>query len=639
MPPDFQYAPLQDLEEVGRTSQASRSLEKSIALIDGTWEIRLVRLLPSKLPSTSIECGLIHKTFKSVKWDEGLEGEQNESYEALSYVWGGDSAVMSDPVQRLCNISVNDYTFPVSQNLQAALCRLRDKVHVRYLWIDQICINQADIQERCRQVERMTLIYGYARRTIVWLGEEAHESYRAMLLLRGLARVAKQLSYTLETAVREFSDIPRWKALDMLFRRSWWRRTWVIQECAVSREISVVCGYRDIPWTDLVSAILLIKRLIDNKVMWQYIGRVDISLPIALHKSRLQTAARGIPRMEPAIPPARNEHSAGFNDLLEILSRYRTRQATDSRDKIYALLHLAKDFREAIFTSSPSLIRVDYGKAIEEVYQDVAEFFVSKTQCLNFLSHCRTSQRLSCLPSWVPDWSDTSETPYPLKPSIYSTAGSSTADAYVNGTKLTVKGIRFDHIVRLGSPCSAADFSQISPSPTFREWKELAMHESTTNTRGNDIRVGPNREEDYWRTLIADRTHNKRLNTDTLEQYREAYRIWDAFPPNESQDSISGARFADLYDTLCFVHALQQASLERRFYISAKGSMGLAPSGAEIGDTLAAFMGAQLPFVIRCRGLEEYRVVGECYVHSCVDGQLLGEQGPEKMEFEDITLI
>jgi hypothetical protein len=115
----------------------------------------------------------------------------------------------------------------------------------------------------------MTLIYGFAQQVIIWLGEENYESFRAMLLLRGLSRVAKgqDQEAMLDVAGREFSDNSRWTVLDHLMKRVWWQRTWIIQECAVARNIILMCGYRDLLWTDLISAAMLVERLIGKRVM------------------------------------------------------------------------------------------------------------------------------------------------------------------------------------------------------------------------------------------------------------------------------------------------------------------------------------------------------------------------------------
>ncbi|KAF8859326.1 heterokaryon incompatibility, partial [Acephala macrosclerotiorum] len=85
-------------------------------------------------------------------------------YEALSYVWGE-----SDPP---CWILCNGQRKSVTPNLGAALRRLRYKEKWRLVWIDAICVNQEDLDERSQQVMLMRNIYSPARRVIVWLGED-----------------------------------------------------------------------------------------------------------------------------------------------------------------------------------------------------------------------------------------------------------------------------------------------------------------------------------------------------------------------------------------------------------------------------------------------------------------------------------
>jgi hypothetical protein len=69
----------------------------------------------------------------------------------------------------------------VTLNLESALRHLRDEDKPRRPWIDTICINQSDIEERSKQVSRMLDIYKYARKVLIWLGkdhEDGDEKFR-----------------------------------------------------------------------------------------------------------------------------------------------------------------------------------------------------------------------------------------------------------------------------------------------------------------------------------------------------------------------------------------------------------------------------------------------------------------------------
>ena len=613
----FEYTPLQDIGDY-ESVQNGRSIRESEKIVDGSWEIRLIRLLPSKSRAVPIECELLYRTFKSVKGD----------YEALSYVWV-DSNGIEGVHQLPSHITLNGHAFHITPNLHAALRRLRDLSHDRTLWIDQICINQADIQERNRQVDRMTLIYGYAKRTVIWLGEEACESFRAVLLLRGLARVAREKDYEamLAAATREFSDISRWKALGLLFKRAWWHRTWVVQECAVTKDLVVICGYRDISWKDLMSAVMVIGLLREKNLMPLCVYRVDNSSVSALHKSRLLVAARGDSTMKSA------SERSHFDSLLDVLTRYRSRQASNARDKVYALLRLAQDFRDIVSATSTNPIPIDYAKSVEEVYHDVARFLLTSTQRLDFLSHCRLKRNLASLPSWIPDWSDTAKVPHPLI-GPYSTTGTSSAIAHITAHRLNAQALLFDCVQTTSDLCTATDFSHSSLSPTFRRWKALALDHRPQTARA-DEGLQPQhqqeceqekeheqeREQAFLRTLLADRVRNTRLDRTTLSSTIAAYRIWAARAPPTDSGLASGLRVHDVLETLDFSYALQRACLGRRFFVSGQGALGLGPAETEAGDVLVAVRGVRVPVVVRMgEGLgEEGVLVGEWWVACLFD--------------------
>ena len=84
------------------------------------------------------------------------------AYEALSYTWGPHHT----PNSMYCH---NGY-LPIRTNLEAALLNLRLSTQARRLWIDAICINQHDLNERSKQVQYMRHIYKRATRVIIWLG-------------------------------------------------------------------------------------------------------------------------------------------------------------------------------------------------------------------------------------------------------------------------------------------------------------------------------------------------------------------------------------------------------------------------------------------------------------------------------------
>ncbi|KAF2657566.1 hypothetical protein K491DRAFT_548880, partial [Lophiostoma macrostomum CBS 122681] len=84
-------------------------------------------------------------------------------YEALSYTWGtenSDKYIISD-----------GFHMPVTENLYDALQMIRrTREESFYIWVDSICINQADKIEKAHQVWNMLTIYEKAEKVVVWLG-------------------------------------------------------------------------------------------------------------------------------------------------------------------------------------------------------------------------------------------------------------------------------------------------------------------------------------------------------------------------------------------------------------------------------------------------------------------------------------
>jgi hypothetical protein len=131
-------------------------------------------------------------------------------YEALSYVWGGSATPQS--------VFIDQCDLPVTVNLYNALSRLRDRAFERILWVDSICINQADEQEKGHQIQSMAKIYGQANRVIVHLGEAAEDSDQA---LEDIRVAAEDESLNLLQSEKSQKDIIK------LLERPWFRRIWV----------------------------------------------------------------------------------------------------------------------------------------------------------------------------------------------------------------------------------------------------------------------------------------------------------------------------------------------------------------------------------------------------------------------------
>jgi hypothetical protein len=205
-------------------------------------QIRLVTIEPSEL-NDDINC-----TLNIASLDD------HSPYEALSYFWGDPNVTKT--------ILLNSRPFEVTLNLESALRHLR-LGELRTMWIDAICINQQDLQERGSQVKQIQKVYESAMSTFVWLGDATPLSRKAFEFLYAVPILVSP-EKTSRSTVKEFSQ-ERIEPFEDLFCNEaavegnkalkvdislcpWWKRVWVIQELAVSNHVVLKCGMDEIHW-------------------------------------------------------------------------------------------------------------------------------------------------------------------------------------------------------------------------------------------------------------------------------------------------------------------------------------------------------------------------------------------------------
>ncbi|KAF2678085.1 HET-domain-containing protein [Lentithecium fluviatile CBS 122367] len=206
-----------------------------------TGAIRLLRLVPSSIENPNIECELVLQPIE--------EDSTPYQYEALSWCWGTDSEKTDVHIRREGRI----YRKEVSPNLFAALKALRYTLKDRYLWVDAICINQENLEEKNHQVEMMYSIYGGAKRVCVWLGEANKSSQMALDFIK---YDVLQLQNFDELCSDEHAG-RNWGALLELMQRPWFSRRWVVQEIALARKAVIYCGSDKISWKQFAIAVEL----------------------------------------------------------------------------------------------------------------------------------------------------------------------------------------------------------------------------------------------------------------------------------------------------------------------------------------------------------------------------------------------
>ncbi|KAI0540009.1 heterokaryon incompatibility protein-domain-containing protein [Xylaria digitata] len=347
-------------------------------------------------------------------------------YYALSYCWGFTVTE---------RIHCNEVEIPVTVNLFSALQNLCCPEKGMLIWVDAICINQADMAERTEQVGIMQHIYSKASEVLIWLGPAADESDLCIRTCQNLAlemaefirqqtnndnkepddavaRIRTELSLSedsLEYDVAvDATTRQNWRNRKKLFTefvptrlnerqvqaflavvsRPWWNRIWIVQELCLARRARVIVGQSSMEWKAFVRAVDVASY---HHPASLGLARSAFSILIDL-KDDWDWARYGETEFGRSTPES--------NSLLPLLARLRWNQATDARDKVYGLLGLAND---------GDAVSAKYEITAEEVYQNAALAIIQKTGSLDVLAYC-LKPRLSKpsklrLPSWVPDWS------------------------------------------------------------------------------------------------------------------------------------------------------------------------------------------------------------------------------------------
>jgi ankyrin repeat protein len=257
-----------------------------------------------------------------------LEGEFidcNNSYEAVSYVWGGN--------EKADVIHIRGRTLPITMNLSLVLRDLRSSTESRVLWIDAICINQEDVHERGQQVQLMRDIYSNAQRVLFHISRPTELTDFVMDSLEALRIQSTKYPWANEDDLRaqwkrvqSYFEETTWgtkqrqvAGLEHILSQPWFSRVWIMQEVANARDALVYCGSKSIP----ASIFALSPRLI------------PVSKPDANRYQSVLDLMPGSMR--------RYGRPDYRRDLHSLLLRFASAQASESYDRVYGLLGMCPD--------------------------------------------------------------------------------------------------------------------------------------------------------------------------------------------------------------------------------------------------------------------------------------------------------
>lgn len=266
---------------------------------------RLAIMQPSANFLAPITCNLVEVTL-----------DDHPSYEALSYVWGDTNIVANLQIEGVC--------LKVTTNLELALRYLRLPDKPRTIWVDAICIDQSNIEERNQQVKLMKDIYSSCAVDLVWIGESdectqsAIDNVKRMKSLsfqRLTDRGTKKFGITGSDKFVSFSelglnDMDSWGLFKLFKYPTLWERVWVMQEIACCPRAVLVIGNLTLPWETLSSILdhsgtpdqyhLAFSHQTYDKYVWDAFSKVQViehqrealNLTVPINSTLLDVLAR-----------------------------------------------------------------------------------------------------------------------------------------------------------------------------------------------------------------------------------------------------------------------------------------------------------------------------------------------------------
>jgi len=558
-------------------------------------------------------------------------------------------------------------------------CSCRGPTETAAVWVDQICINQADKAEKGQQVKMMHQIYQHANMTYVYLGKE-----------EGRADVAFDVGYALAALVDvDSDDIPRsddcrlfgapeidWAALlgvddykrrfggfgraygglpyrlfaELVLGCKWFTRTWTVQELVCSKDVIVKMGGFEMPWETLFAACVVAVR-----------EGLTVRLMIHSHAERVMVL-HGL-RQQYRYTKGPASHLEDRDKLLiallhrtmpNVLPKFLGRGVTDARDKVFAALNMLIE----PFADGKYFDLVDYTLSLRTVLIRAVELWhagghqspfnvilpgqsVRLLSFLDWVLDVRTNDEAG-IPSWVPHWDimigpnitqiwqgcQAGMGPH-VEPHVVFAKSS---ELSLDEVPLVVRGIKLLKLHRVFSKMESSDEDRYSqhaemlsefsdPYPTT-DISYLEAYPRVLRPEAYQFACQNDRTCTFWESLghaPGTRPYIVGQARDTAYTKTEILRM---LPP------------AYMLADRTFISGFTTG---RAFISTTSGYMGLGPRASEPGDEIAVFFGGRSPYVIRRLAFGKYKFIGPCIILGIMGGEALDGHPAELVE--DFVLV
>lgn len=595
----------------------------------------------------------------------GQQQQCLDKYETLSYEWG--------EVARTRPISCDDKTTLITKNLEAALQRLRSPDTPIRLWIDSLCINQEDMQERNSQVGLMPLIYKSATRVYMWLGEQKTDTPKALKMVEDLAKfltlIRKRVEATEQSGRKrrniptiaseralkmlvgdelpiDLEDTDSWDAVSEIFSRTYFQRTWIAQEILLSWNATVVCGSHRLRWTILRDAALCTSKITCLQVFDK-------------NQSLAYCQLMALATFHNMLPASGGGRKLVLIDLLQCLRWSRCR---DPRDYVYGVIGMAAYPYGGIGHSKPLDVCIpppDYSKPVEVIYQETTTGLIKEHGNLKVLFNiqCPRLRTFNSMPSWVIDWSASPDdwwrqhskpgdnidsknastlrenqpsfpTPHAVEPlfpgEIEIMDRLLIAEGVSLGTVGYVSGILNAESLLKGVSNISSKMGEMHGNTWF---KRYVNGQSISNVIVNTLLR--NQQESAATTRGFDTTGERFIGLQDWTPMYESFmgvlvlsNVREKFQEEYSGVMLKYVMTKAVVDLKAGLFLAASRTIQNnRFFSTSTGLLGLGNMDIKPGDSIVMLKGALAPLVLRRQQKDggKWAIVGDAYVHAAME--------------------
>ncbi|GIZ44760.1 hypothetical protein CKM354_000795000 [Cercospora kikuchii] len=572
-------------------------------------EIRLLRLQPGQ-GDEPLRCKLDHTVISS---------KRHRKYKTVSYCWG------QNPENG--HVSIDGVPIAVNKSAIRALQRLREKSHELVIWIDAICIIQEDdaMDEKEKQVAFMSDIYRKGTTNLVWLGD------CTPLDADRVSRTLQNVLANMRQATHDFKDLP-WimygpgsKNVDgtmldaridlapllLLFSRPWFGRLWVAQEATLSQESICHLGQQTFALTD----VLLVAA---------WLGYNSNSIPDELRYSPGRHAARSMWYL-------RHPRPGDMNDLFMVYTMTRDFEAKVARDYVFALLSMY-EVQQPKLRIQQRLLKPSYvknGKSLQHIFRDATRAIIEDGRHLWILHYVDANMALPGMPSWALRFDARTVDDHALV--CRANGFHATANTVLQVLPCPDADVLALRGMTIGVVHYMSDLYEPQQNWDNRwHFKFMATVYSVMKKRGGDW------FDDLIPTLMGGvNLKHEKVGKSDFDDFAAFLQLVEK-NPRIDPSTVSGDRLSERASR--WYRASSKALLHNRFFLTKDGRPGIGPSTMCLKDRVVALFGGPALFLLRPSSAGEYRLVGECYVHGCMYGDVVKERVMNRVPAEAFAI-